>query len=83
MLQNNYDPFDKSLEAFAQYIKHLETSAKIGNTLKTKQTLSTGNSRGKKREKSGASTEKECSTRKLTYCKYCEKKVAHDPELLS
>ena len=80
MLQNNYDPFDKSLEAFAQYIERLETSAKIGNTLKTKQTSSTGNSRGKKREKSGTSTEKERSTRKLTYCKYCEKKVAHDPK---
>ena len=33
MLQNNYDPYDKSLEEFSQYLERLEACHKIGTAI--------------------------------------------------
>jgi len=74
MLQNNYDPYDKDLEEFVQYIERLEASAKIASAL-SKNTSSSSSSK-KKRKKSSTDTE-EKEENKLHKCKYCKRMVTH------
>ena len=77
MLQNNYNPYDKSLEEFIQYIERLEASAKIGTALNKAKASSSSTKKGKKRN----NTERESSTEAKPHkCKYCKKIVMHDDE---
>ena len=74
MLQNNYDPYGKSLEEFVQYIERLEVSAKIGSALSKGKTSNSSTKKGKKR---GSSDKEEPEEKKLHRCKYCKKLVTH------
>ena len=47
MLQSNYDPYDKTLEEFCQYVSSLELSVKF----KTAATANSTNSSGTKKRK--------------------------------
>ena len=78
MLQNNYDPYDKSLEEFVQYIERLEASAKIGSAISKRMTNTSSTGRkGQKRTNKQKSNEEE---NKLHKCKYCKKMVTHEPD---
>ena len=67
LLENNYDPYDQTLEAYSQYLERLEASAKI------EQSLNPKNSREpttRKRKKDSHSDESSKSSKKMK-CKYC------------
>ena len=76
MLQNNYDPYDKSMEEFSQYLERLEASHKIGTAIHkaNKGTNSSIPTKRKRKER----TEK--AENKLHKCKYCKKMVTHEPQ---
>ena len=70
MLKNNYDPYDKNLEEFSQYMERLEQAEKFKDKLS-----------GKKRKERPTSTkERKTTTGKLHKCKYCKKMVTHDDD---
>ena len=70
MLQNNYDPYQDTLEEFSQYIDRLQKSVKIENSLN--EPVPRKNKR--KKESEG----KHKKNNKLHKCKYCKKMVTHD-----
>ena len=72
MLQNNYDPYDKTLEAFSQYIERLETSVKFNQKM-----ASTANKPIKKRKRTQTNEDEE-EVKGLHKCKYCKKMVTHE-----
>ena len=64
MLQNNYDPYDKTLDEFVRYIEKLEQAAKF-----TKLQMATvTSSSGKRKEKDKTSESKGTALHK---CKWC------------
>ena len=75
MLQANFNPFEKSLEEFGQFIERLEASAKISTVITKSKSTSASDSKKKKRKKRNESDDEE---KKLHKCKYCKKMVTHD-----
>ena len=51
MLQNNYDPYDKTLDEFVRYIEKLEQAAKFTKLQIAALTYSSGSSSGKRKKK--------------------------------
>ena len=76
MLQNNYDPYDKTLDEFTTYLERLEQAAKFSVNNNVEQ--GEGN-RGKKR-KAKKSTQNDSAPKGLHKCKYCKKMVTHNDE---
>ena len=78
MLQNGYDPYDKTLEQFTTHMDHLELSLKFTKTLKYQ--LSEKTSKSKKKRKEMSKEKEHKITSKLHKCKYCKKMVMHDDD---
>ena len=75
MLQSNYDPYDKTLEEFCQYVSSLELSVKF----KTAASANSTNSSGTKKRKEKTSSHKDDDDVKVLHkCKYCKKMVTHE-----
>ena len=75
MLQNNYDPYDKTLEEFSQYLERLEQATKF-NAQQNKVEV-TNNTKSKKRKERGSTSKKEEQSSK---CKWCGKIGLHDED---
>ena len=74
MLQSNYDPYDKSLEEFCQYLASLELSMKF--TAAVSATKS--NSSNKKRKEKASNNDDDDDVKVLHKCKHCKKMVTHE-----
>ena len=77
MLQNNYDPYDKTLDEFARYIEKLEQAAKFTKLQIAALTSSSGSSSGKRKKKDKTS---ESEGTALHKCKWCKKMVTHEDD---
>ena len=76
MLQNDYDPYDKSLDEFASYLERLEQATKF--TVANSSSEGTEGKSKKRKAKKSNNTDK--NGKELHKCKYCKKMVTHDED---